>query len=141
MYAIITLIEEIYYLGVIMKLINIDKNSKYIEEIEKIYLYSFPANERMDFNDVLDRKAPNSDLFALCNDEQLVGFTFISCLENFAYIIYLAIAENERNKHYGSIALKLINEKYKDKTKVLCVEKPLKQGDLKSKRIYFYKFY
>lgn len=58
---------------------------------------------------------------------------------NFAYIIYLAIDKNERNKKYGSLALKLIDEKYKDITKVLCVEKPLENDDLKSKRIEFYK--
>ena len=78
-------------------------------------------------------------MFALCDDKSLVGFTFISSLGNFAYIIYLAIDENERNKKYGSQALKLIDEKYKDNTKVLCVEKPLEKNDIKSKRIEFYK--
>ena len=122
-----------------MDIIEVNKNANYLQQIKKIYNSSFPKSERLDFAELVNKKAPNSNLYALLENNKLVGFTFISCFGNFAYIIYLAIDESERNKKYGSMALKLIDEKYKDKTKVLCVEKPLKKDDIKSKRIEFYK--
>ena len=39
-----------------MELINVNKNSNFINKIEKIYLSSFPADERMDFSDILEKK-------------------------------------------------------------------------------------
>ena len=47
--------------------------------------------------------------------------------------------ENQRNKNYGTQALNEIFNLHKDKTKVLCVEKPNSQTDLRTRRIGFYK--
>ena len=121
-----------------MQVIEIDEKSNFLHEIERIYLNSFPEDERIPFADIVARKAPNSKLLAFCKDEELLGFSYVSCLNNFAYIIYLAMDEKQRNKGYGTQAVKTICDLYKDKTKVLCIEKPVTQNDLRSRRIGFY---
>ena len=72
------------------------------------------------------------------DNETLIGFSFVSLLGEFAYIVYLAIDENQRNKNYGTQALNEISNLYKDKTKVLCVEKPNSPTSLRARRIGFY---
>jgi len=122
-----------------MKLLEIDSNSKHISKIKEIYYYSFPESERTDFQDLIDLKFPNSKLLGMFNEDILLGFSFVSILGDFAYIVYLAIDDTLRNKSYGTTALGLICDLYKDKTKVLCVEKPYSKEDIKSRRIKFYK--
>lgn len=122
-----------------MKLVEINNNSKHLNKIKEIYYYSFPESERMDFEDLANCKFPNSKLLGIFDNETLVGFSFVSVLGEFAYIVYLAIDENQRNKSYGTKALKEIFNLYRDKTKVLCVEKPNSQTDLQTIRIGFYK--
>lgn len=122
-----------------MKLLDINNCSKHLDRIKEIYYYSFPESERMDFVDLVNCKFPNSKLIGILDNETLIGFSFISVLGEFAYIVYLAIDENRRNKNYGTRALNEIINMYKDKTKVLCVEKPNSQSDLRTRRIGFYK--
>ena len=122
-----------------MKALEVVKNSKYLPKIENIYLSSFPESERIEFSAMVNRKFQNSNLYALTDNKKLVGFTYISCYEDIVYIIYLAIDENERNKQLGSLALKEIDKLYPNKTKVLCVEKPTTDDEMKAKRISFYK--
>lgn len=122
-----------------MNLIAINSKSKYLDKIQEIFLSSFPENERIDFEDLVNCKFPNSNLLGIFNDEILVGFSYVSVFGDLVYIVYFAIDEKERNKKYGTQALNKIFNIYKGKTKVLSVEKPLTQGDTQSKRIDFYK--
>lgn len=122
-----------------MKLLEINNNSKHLNKIKEIYYYSFPESERVDFVDLINCKFPNSKLWGIFDEETMIGFSFISVLGDYAYIVYLAIDDKLRNKNYGTTALSLICDLYKDKTKVLCVEKPNTQEDIQSRRIGFYK--
>ena len=61
------------------------------------------------------------------NEDTWIGWTYIILYtnkdkKNFAYILYLAIDSNNRNKGYGTKALKLIFEKYKDYSISLAIE-------------------
>ncbi len=122
-----------------MKLLNITPKSQYTENIKRIYIDSFPESERMDFEDVENLKAPNSRLLGVFKEGKLIGFSYVSVSGKYAYIIYLAIDKNERNKNYGSQVLKKIDDLFKNKTKVLCVEKPISENDIQTRRINFYK--
>ena len=120
-------------------LVEINKTSKHLNTIKNIYFSSIPVEERIEFEDMVNLKFPNSKIFGIFDKAVLVGFTYVSLFENFAYIVYLAIDEQFRNKTYGSQALKDLCNLYKEKTKVLCVEKPITNTDMKSRRINFYK--
>ncbi len=122
-----------------MKLLDIDKDSKYLDKIYEIYFDAFPENERIPFEDIVNREFPNSRLLGFVDKDKLVGFTYISVSEEFVYIVYMAIDKEYRSQGFGTIALHEIDKMFKDKTKVLSVEKPEYPGDLPSRRIAFYK--
>lgn len=123
-----------------MELLEIGKNKRYIGKVKDIYFSSFPEVERIDFKDLIEyKKYPNSKLLGIFNDDCLVGFSYVITKGSFAYIIYLAIASRYRNRGYGTTALKLICDMYKDKTMSMCVEKPEFPDDEPTRRINFYK--
>ena len=47
-----------------MEIIKVNRDFEQIAKIEEIYNYSFPENERLAFSDILDKKAPDSSLYA-----------------------------------------------------------------------------
>lgn len=118
---------------------DINYSSKDLQEVKEIYLDSFPSSERIDFIDLINKKFPNSKILGIFVDDKLIGFSFISIYFNYVYIVYLAIKSSQRNKSFGSKALELIKQNYKNKTLILCVEKPCQQETLKLRRINFYK--
>lgn len=122
-----------------MKLVKAGKDSKYLSGIEDIYLDSFPRFERIKFDDLVS-ETPDCNLYAIIGDEKLVGLSYIRYHrnENLIYIIYLAVDRNERNKLYGSRALKEIDKLYPTKCKALCVEKPNDSDIFTTKRVSFY---
>lgn len=122
-----------------MTLLEINNNQKHLNKIKDIYINSFPESERVDFEDLVNLKFPNSKLLGIFDGETLIGFSYVSTLGEFAYIVYLAIDESQRNKKYGTQALYEIYNLYNNRTKVLCVEKTNSQADLQSRRIGFYK--
>lgn len=122
-----------------MEIIEVMPNSKYIDKIEEIYLYSFPKQERIEFNEVVNCKFPNSKILGFVENDNLIGFSFVSVLNNFTYIVYLSIDKDLRNNGYGTKALKKLDDVFKDNTKMLCVEKPKSKQDIASRRIEFYK--
>lgn len=117
----------------------IEKNSEYIEQIKEIYLYSFPNNERIDFDEIVNHTFPNSQLLGFFCEKNLIGFSVVSAYKKFAYIAYLAIDKNQRGKGLGSQALQAICKFYNDKTIVLSVEKPEKQAEKQIRVMNFYK--
>ena len=107
-----------------MKLLDIDKDSKYLDKIHEIYFESFPENERVSFENIVNREFPNSRLLGFVDKDKLVGFSYVSVSDEFVYIVYLAIDKEYRSQGYGTTALSEIDKMFKDKTKVLSVEKP-----------------
>lgn len=122
-----------------MRIEEILGNSKHIEKVKQIYLNSFPAKERIEVEDLIGRKFPNSKILGIFNNKTLIGFSFVSTYKKYAYIVYLAIDEKYRNQNYGTLAINTLCEMYKDKIKVLCVEKPIQKDDIPTRRIGFYK--
>lgn len=122
-----------------MKLLDIDKDSKYLDKIHEIYFESFPENERVSFENIVNREFPNSRLLGFVDKDKLVGFSYVSVSDEFVYIVYLAIDKEYRFQGYGTTALSEIDKMFKDKTKVLSVEKPEYPNDTPSKKSLFTK--
>ena len=122
-----------------MKLLDIDKESKYLDKIHEIYFESFPENERVSFENIVNREFPNSRLLGFVDKDKLVGFSYVSVSDEFVYIVYLAIDKEYRFQGYGTTALSEIDKMFKDKTKVLSVEKPEYPNDTPSKKSLFTK--
>ena len=122
-----------------MKLLDIDKDSKYLDKIHEIYFESFPENERVSFENIVNREFPNSRLLGFVDKDKLVGFSYVSVSDEFVYIVYLAIDKEYRFQGYGTTAQSEIDNMFKDKTKVLSVEKPEYPNDTPSKKSLFTK--
>ena len=70
-----------------MKLLDIDKDSKYLDKIHEIYFESFPENERVSFENIVNREFPNSRLLGFVDKDKLVGFSYVSVSDEFVYIV------------------------------------------------------
>ena len=117
-----------------MSLKYIDYN-EYINEIEKLYLNSFPEDEKFPFW-VLGKcsKENNSDLYAILDNDKLIGMCYIVNCGNAYYLMYLAVEPRLRNKKYGSKILTDLKEKYK--TLFLSIDIPV--DDISTSRKNFY---
>ena len=89
-------------------------NSKYVNKIEELYLNSFPENERFPFWILHEcSKENNSDLYAIFDNDIMIGMCYIVNCKNAYYLMYLAVEPSLRNKNYGSRILRDLKEKYK----------------------------
>lgn len=115
---------------------RLEKCDKYLKEIEKIYEDSFPENERSDFDYLLNGRYENFEMLAIMDQNKLVGFIYVAFYKNIVYINYFAIKEEFRNCGYGSMALKLLQEKFQDYNILLSIEKPV--SEMQKRRLRFY---
>jgi len=88
-----------------MRLIKVDKKSKYANDIKNIYLSSFPECERIGFEELINCKFPNSTVLGVFDKQTLIGFTFVSLFGKFIFIspcynifalLYLIFQKKER---------------------------------------------
>ena len=127
--------------------LNYIKNSKLKKDIEKLYLESFPEEERFPFW-ILDEcsKEDNSDLIAILDDDRFIGMCYLVNCNNAYYLMYLAVEPELRNQNYGSEILNDLKEKYK--TIFLSIDEPIDDLSIRRKNFYLrngfydtYKYY
>ncbi|MBP3852964.1 MAG: GNAT family N-acetyltransferase [Erysipelotrichaceae bacterium] len=73
------------------------------ERIKQIYLASFPANERWDFDELMTHL---SACILYYDNDTLVGFTALFTNQTITNIVYFAIDPARRNQGYGTQILK-----------------------------------
>lgn len=117
-----------------MSLEYVDYN-KYVNETEKLYLKSFPDDERFPFWILGEcSKENNSDLYAIIDNDRFIGMCYIVNCCNAYYLMYLAVEPGLRNKSYGSKILIDLKEKYK--ILFLSVDMPIDDISIKRKNFY-----
>ena len=86
-------------------------NSKYVNKIEELYLNSFPEDERFPFWILQEcSKENNSDLYAIFDNDKMIGMCYIVNCANAYYLMYLAVVPSLRNRNYGSMILRDLKE-------------------------------
>lgn len=84
---------------------------------------AFPPQEYLSPKDLLSlTKMEGFDFLALYDEERFVGFMAIMTYKSLAYLFFLAIAQKERGRGYGSQALALLRSQYPDKQPVVDME-------------------
>ncbi len=107
------------------------------KDIRKIYVNSFPKNERFPFWMLKHCSKEENVLFnIILNDNKVIGMEYLVNYENIAYLMYLAIDKEQRKKGYGSIILKELIKKYE--IIILSIERPRKDLKDSKKRKDFY---
>ncbi|MBR0133911.1 GNAT family N-acetyltransferase [Candidatus Saccharibacteria bacterium] len=120
-----------------MSMLRYEKILAERKDIEQLYLESFPEEERYSFWAIIQRaQSENIDFFAVYNDSQLIGFTYLIYRQDITYVFYLAVAPSLRNHGYGSQILKGIIEQNQNNKILLCIEYP--DDELKIRRRNFY---
>ena len=113
------------------------------EDVSPLYLSAFPENERPPleyFYHSLNEYKENH-LFAYYENDEFIGFSYISLYEDICYIFFLAVSPQKRNMGYGSKIIDLIKNKYKDYVLLLVYEEVDKKYDdylFRKKREEFY---
>lgn len=112
--------------------------SEHKNEIKKLYMNSFPKNERFPFWILKHCSKEKNVVFnVILEDNKLIGMEYIINYENISYLMYLAVDKSQRDKGYGSQILKDLNQEYN--TIILSIEKTNKDlKDDKQKRKDFY---
>ena len=111
------------------------KNEEYKNKIEKLYLESFPEEERFPFW-ILEEcsKEDNSDLLAILDNDRFIGMCYLVNCNNAYYLMYLAVVPELRNQNYGSKILTDLKEKYK--ALFLSVDEPIDDISIRRKNFY-----
>lgn len=123
----------------ILKKVTLENKSD-LEFIEKLYIESFPRNERRPVLE-MHRFMKDDNRFNVFllegSDEKRIGFITYWMLDTFIFIDHFAISPEQRNGGYGQ---KAIQELIKHTTLPLVgeVEPPL-VSEMASKRVKFYK--
>lgn len=133
-----------------------DKNNIYLKKVDisefKNVIYPeyekiFPPIERKPYTEI--EKAYNNnltDLIEIIIEDQFVGFFIINHLNHNPYVVldYFAILPEHQHKGYGSTAIKLLKEMYKEYDGIFVeIEKPENEEDveenkIREKRVKFY---
>lgn len=84
--------------------------------IKKIYIRAFPSNERAPFF-FIRRKAQQgkAEMLSIKKDSAVIGFTYLVAHRDLLYLFFLALADRERGKGYGSWTLQKLQEMYSGK--------------------------
>ncbi|MGN1310331.1 MAG: GNAT family N-acetyltransferase [Clostridia bacterium] len=122
-----------------------------IKEFKKViylaYKSIFPESERKDYADI--KKSYNNnitDIIEIIVEEQFVGFFIIDFLKDSPYVLldFFAILPKYQNKGYGSEAIKLLKEMYKDYDGIFIEIEKIGNGDnekenqIRQRRAKFY---
>ena len=102
--------------GTFMKLIK-SRKPRNLMNIYRLYLKSFPKNERKPFPFILLKQwRGTTEVLSLKNSKgEFLGLAITALQNNLALIAYFAISSEKRGKGIGSKALKLLKERYSDK--------------------------
>lgn len=111
-------------------------------KIRELYLTAFPRDERAPFSMIRRRaRQGRADMLTARDGEEFVGFVYMVCLRDLAYIFYLAIDPGKRGMGYGSAVLTELKKRYGGKRLFLAREQLDESADNYEQRLRRHEFY
>ena len=124
-----------------MQLKSVSSREEY-RSIEKIYLQSFPENERAPMKLLKKRaKQGKADFLAAYDGEKIVGMAYVVCMRDLAYLFYIAVDKSERGKGYGTQTMAALLKQYSGKRFFFFFEQLDSSADNYSQRVKRHSFY
>lgn len=120
----------------------ITPESRFWNQVNILAKEAFPPEEYLAPSELV--KMAHSDHFdflALIHEEIFVGFMVVMLYKDMAYLFFLAIDKNCRNKGYGSRAIETLKAEYPDKTHTVdfeMLDESAPNSDQRKKRRSFY---
>ena len=114
------------------------------DNFERLYLSAFPENERppLFWTYEVFNKTKESEIYCYYDNDEFIGFTYLTYYLDYVFVLYLAVSKNKRNQGYGTEILKDIQEMNKKLNIILCFEEvddKYSDNDNRIKRMNFYK--
>lgn len=121
---------------------NYIENLSIRSDVEPLFLSAFPENERPPVKRYFSLFKKNINiLYGFYEGDNFIGFSSVTIYKDIAYIFFLAVAPEHRNKGYGSKILSYLKEEYSKYTVLLCYEEvddKYPDNDMRKKREEFY---
>ena len=95
-----------------------------VNDVKELYLSAFPMDERPPWSFIYNNNMKHDEdiIIAYYDNNEFIGFTFLTLYKDIVYLSYFAIKEEKRGKGYGSLLLEELKELSKDKVLLLCFE-------------------
>ena len=126
-----------------IKLVSCVGNKDLCRKFKKLYIKSFPAEERAPYFLLIDRaKKGKADMFAAVDEKGgFSGILYMLKNDGIAYIFYLAVSKDKRGKGIGGEILSAMKEHYKGRRIFLARERIEKSSGNFAERIKRREFY
>lgn len=90
-----------------------DADRRDYKRIKALFLSAFPSEERPPFFTVKLRAQCKKARMLIAEDNgDFIGFAYLICLRDMAYLFFLAISDDMRGRGYGSQVLQLLRREY-----------------------------
>ena len=110
--------------------------------IRKLYLTAFPTEERTPFPILMAKSGKDgADFWAVYKDDNWIGIAYNVSRRDITYLFYLAVAESERGKGYGSLILKTLKRYYEGQRYFLALEQLDENAENYTERVSRRRFY
>lgn len=98
-------------------------NSKRKQEVKDIYISSFLKEDRMPFGMMLLMSFLwNTEFLAFYDGDTLCGFVYMATIKKITFVMFFAVAEEQRSKGYGSKILEKIQTLHPNQKIVVSIE-------------------
>ncbi len=112
------------------------------QKIKTIYEGAFPADEKAPFSLIMRRvKQGKAEILTAYENGGLIGFAYMVCHRNLAYLFYLAVDENKRGMGYGRKLIEAVKVRYAGKRIFLAREQLDKSAENYAQRVSRRNFY
>lgn len=112
------------------------------KEIKRLFKSAFPAKERPPFF-IMKAKANQGkgEMLVARDNDTFIGFAYLVCYRDMAYLFFLAIDDSKRGMGYGSKILQKLKQKYNKKRLFLAREQLDKSSENYDERVKRHNFY
>lgn len=112
------------------------------QKIKSIYENAFPNDEKAPFFLIMRKvKQRKAEILTAYENGELIGFAYMVCHGNLAYLFYLAIDENRRGMGYGRKLIEAVKVRYAGKRLFLAREQLDKSAENYAQRVSRRNFY
>lgn len=110
--------------------------------LKKLYLDSFPAEERAPFFMIMSKaKKGRAEMLTAHDGNEFVGFAYMVCYRDLAYLFYLAVDKDKRGMGYGRKIVDAVKSRYRGRRIFLAREQIDKSAENYEQRVSRRNFY
>ena len=120
---------------------RIGKKSRELNKIEKLYIESFPENERFSFSMMIKNESGNYETFGFYKDGNFCGFAILLNSLDISHIIYFATLPELRGKGLGAKALGAMGRIKSGRRIIVDIEREVpdcEENEIRRRRKNFY---